>query len=57
MKKNYLAPEAELLTFAAEDVITSSGTLNAWTTPTVDLGTNGYTWASEDEDITYSVQA
>ncbi len=54
MKKNYLAPEAELLSFAAEDVITSSGgTLNNWTTPTIDLGTGSYTWENDDEELTF----
>ena len=54
MKKKYFAPEAELLAFAAEDVITSSGgTLNNWTTPTIDLGTGGYTWESDNEDLTF----
>lgn len=44
MKKKYLSPEAELLAFAAEDVITSSGTLNDWNTPTVDVGNGDGDW-------------
>ena len=43
MKKTYTAPVAEVVTFAKEDVITSSGTLNDWNLPTVDLG-GDYTW-------------
>ncbi len=58
MKKNYLAPEAELLAFASEDVITSSGILNAWHTPTVDLGNSGgFAWETDsEEDMTFSVR-
>ncbi len=57
MKKKYLSPKAELLAFASEDVITSSGTLNAWNTPTVDLGNGAYTWETDGTDeITFSVR-
>ena len=58
MKKNYLAPKAELLTFGKEDVITSSGgILNSWNTPTIDLGTGGYAWETDgEEDMTFSVR-
>ena len=57
MKKNYLAPKAELLTFGKEDVITSSGTVNVWNTPTIDLGTGGYAWETDgEEDMTFSVR-
>ncbi len=51
MKKKYLSPKAELLAFAAEDVITSSGD---WNTPTVDVG-NGdgdWNWDTEGEVLT-----
>lgn len=53
MKKKYFAPEAELLAFAKEDVITSSGTLNDWNTPTVDVGDGDGDWNwSESEVLT-----
>ena len=51
MKKKYFAPEAELLAFAKEDVITSSGD---WNTPTVDVG-NGdgdWNWSENSEVLT-----
>jgi len=52
MKKKYFAPEAELLAFAKEDVITSSGTLNDWNTPTVDVGDGDGDWNwSEDGTV------
>lgn len=54
MKKNYLAPEAEILAFAAEDVITSS-----WNTPTVDVG-NGdgdWDWSENGDLLTYTENA
>ncbi len=38
MKKTYVAPEAELLSFAKEDVITASNVLTDWNLPSVDLG-------------------
>ena len=47
MKKNYTAPLAEIVTFAKEDVITSSGFLFDWELPSIDLGGEGWTW-SED---------
>ena len=53
MKKNYISPEAEVLTFAKEDVITASGNpLLDWQMPTIDLGANGgdVHW-SEDNDV------
>lgn len=40
MKKPYIAPEAEIVAFAKEDVITSSGVID-WNTPSIDLGGNG----------------
>lgn len=40
MKKKYFSPEAELLSFGKEDVITSSG----WNTPTVDVGNGDGDW-------------
>ncbi len=49
MKKTYTTPMAEILIFAMEDVITSSGTLNDWNTPTVNVGNSGSEWTwSED---------
>lgn len=50
MKKAYVAPEAEVLTFAKEDVITSSGNLFDWDLPTIDLGNGEWEW-SEDGDV------
>ena len=49
MKKNYEAPEAEVLAFAKEDVITSSGNLLDWELPSIDLGNGDGEWEwSED---------
>ena len=53
MKKTYLSPKAEVITFAKEDVITSSGFLFDWDLPSIDLGGNGdgdWSW-SEDGDV------
>ena len=53
MKKAYVSPEAELLAFAKEDVITASGDqIFDWHLPTIDLGANGggINW-SEDSDV------
>ncbi len=44
MKKTYEAPVAEVVTFAKEDVITSSGNIFDWETPSVDLGDGDFTW-------------
>ena len=50
MKKEYISPEAEVLTFAKEDVITSSGPFD-WDLPTIDLGGGNGDWEwSEDGD-------
>ena len=50
MKKNYVAPEAEVVTFAKEDVITSSGFLFDWGRPPMDLGGKGdYAWDENGE--------
>ena len=47
MKKNYIAPKAEVVSFAKEDVITASGdTIFDWDMPTIDLG-GDWVW-SED---------
>ncbi len=46
MKKTYVAPEAELLTFAKEDVITASPVLDNWNLPSIDLG--DWNWADDD---------
>ena len=45
MKKIYLSPKAEVIAFAKEDVITSSGNLYEWDTPSVDLG-GDVTWSN-----------
>ena len=45
MKKAYEAPVAEVVTFAKEDVITSSGNIFDWETPSVDLG-GDFTWGN-----------
>ena len=53
MKKIYLSPKAEVISFAKEDVITSSGFLFDWDLPSIDLGGNGdgdWSW-SEDGDV------
>ncbi len=50
MKKTYTTPMAEILIFAMEDVITSSGTLNHWNTPTVDIGNSGGDWNWSEDD-------
>ena len=44
MKKQYIAPKAELVRFAKEDVITSSGFIFDWNTPSIDLGSGGFDW-------------
>ena len=46
MKKNYIAPKAEVVAFAKEDVITASGPFD-WSLPELDLGDGGWFW-SED---------
>ena len=48
MKKIYVAPEAEVVTFAKEDVITSSGFLFDWGLPPMDLG-GDCTWEENGE--------
>lgn len=49
MKKTYTTPLAEMLIFVKKDVITSSGTLNDWNTPTVNVGDSNGDWNwSED---------
>ena len=40
MKKTYIAPNAELVSFRPEDVITSSNVYD-WETPSVGVGGNG----------------
>ena len=42
MKKTYEAPVAEVVTFAKEDVITSSGYIFNWDTPSMGMG--GFSW-------------
>ena len=46
MKKNYVAPNAEVIAFAKEDVITGS---NHWELPEIDIG-GDWNW-SEDTTI------
>ena len=51
MKKNYIAPKAEVVTFAKEDVITASGnTIFDWDMPTIDLG-GDFTWSEDGEAL------
>ena len=53
MKKIYVSPEAELLTFAKADVITASGDqIFDWQLPTVDVNASGddVQW-SEDSGV------
>ena len=49
MKKNYIVPEAEVVAFAKEDVITASNgeTLFDWETPSIDLGGSNWSWSDE----------
>ena len=51
MKKTYLAPEAEVLTFAKEDVITSSGTLFDWDLPVIDLDNGSWNWNEDTNQM------
>ena len=44
MKKTYTAPKAEVVTFAKEDVITTSGFIFNWETPSIDLGGGNWSW-------------
>ena len=51
MKKNYIAPKAEVVIFAKEDVITASGdTVFDWDMPTIDLG-GDFTWSEDSEAL------
>ena len=50
MKKNYIAPKAEVVTFAKEDVITASNTIFDWDMPTVDLG-GDWVWSEDSEAL------
>ena len=48
MKKVYVSPEAEILAFAKEDVITASGPFD-WNTPTTDAmgdGNGDWEWSA-----------
>ena len=52
MKKTYVAPEAELLRFAKEDVITASPTASGdWNLPSIDLGD----WNFSDDDSVFKI--
>ena len=44
MEKKYIAPKAEVVTFAKEDVITTSGFIFNWETPSIDLGGGSWSW-------------
>ncbi len=46
MKKMYQAPKAEVLTFAKEDIITTSQPIQNtdWNLPSIDLGNPGWDW-------------
>ena len=51
MKKNYIAPKAEVVSFAKEDVITASGnTIFDWDMPTIDLG-GDFVWSEDGEAL------
>ena len=51
MKKNYIAPKAEVVSFAKEDVITASGdTVFDWDMPTIDLG-GDWVWSEDSEAL------
>ena len=52
-KTKYVAPEAEVLTFAKEDVITSSGNLFDWDLPTIDLGDGNWTWSEDGTSFNF----
>ena len=51
MKKNYVAPKAEVVSFAKEDVITASGdSVFDWDMPTIDLG-GDWVWSEDSEAL------
>ena len=51
MKKNYIAPKAEVVSFAKEDVITASGDMAFdWDMPTIDLG-GDWVWSEDSEAL------
>ena len=52
MKKNYLSPKAEVISFAKEDVITSSGFLFDWDLPSIDLGGN-VNWSEDGNSFEF----
>ena len=54
MKKMYQAPKAEVLTFAKEDIITTSGNILGmdWNLPSIDLGNPEWNW---DEGLIFKV--
>ena len=52
MKKLYISPEAEILTFAKEDVITASGdSIFDWHLPSVNVSADGddMNWSEDGE--------
>ena len=53
MKKTYLSPKAEVITFAKEDVITSSGFLFDWNLPSIDLGGEGWQWSENGDSFDF----
>lgn len=53
MKKKYVSPKAEVVTFAKEDVITSSGFLFDWNLPSIDLGGDGWQWSEDGTSFNF----
>ena len=54
MKKNYVAPKAEVIAFAKEDVITGSGPFE-WELPEIDIGGGG-DWNFSEDATTFKFQ-
>lgn len=55
MKKVYVSPEAEILAFAKEDVITASGPFD-WNTPTTDAmgdGNGDWEWSEDGNSFNF----
>ena len=49
--KMYIAPEAEAIRFAKEDVITASPL--DWELPTIDIGGNNWFWSEDGSEFTF----
>lgn len=56
MKKAYISPEAEVLSFEKEDVITSSGPFD-WELPPIDLGDGNGDWEWSEDGNSFTFQA